>query len=151
MKVNRNAEFVEHISSCQPNFLSETRYQLREGKMKLAICNFLLRFLKSLLGIRRQKREFFSCLYQSAAVSAAVAGLGPPCVSCANAVAAGKGQAVYVCAALLLFLPQGAQRGGTGRSVWAPQQLAGKDNIFDWKHWASKIYSLLIKQQNGLV
>lgn len=46
MKVNRNAEFVEHISSCQPNFLSETRYQLREGKMKLAIWNFSLRFFE---------------------------------------------------------------------------------------------------------
>lgn len=137
MKVNRSAEFVEHISSCQPNFLSEARYQLGEGKIKLAIWNFSLHFLRSLLGIRRQKREFVSCLCWSAAVSAVPADFGPPHVSCANAVAAGKGQAVYECAALLLFLPRGAQQGGTGRSVWAPQQLAGKDNIFDWKHRAS--------------
>lgn len=121
------------------------------GKGSLLYGTFRYVFLKSLLGIRRQKREFVSCLYQSAAVSAAVADLGPPHVSCANTVAAGKGQAVCVRAALLLFLPRGAQRGGTARSVWAPRQLAGKDNIFDWKHRASKIYSLLIKQQNGLV
>lgn len=50
MKVNRNAEFIEHISSCQPNFLSETRYQLGEGKMKLAIWNFALDFFEILIG-----------------------------------------------------------------------------------------------------
>lgn len=97
--------------------------------MKLAIWNFSLHFLRSLLGMRRQKREFISCLYWSAAVSAVPADFGAPRVSCANTVAAGKGQAAPECAALLLFLPCGAQRGGTGRSVWAPRQLAGKDNI----------------------
>lgn len=91
------------------------------------------------MGIRRQKRGFVSCLYQSAAVSAFPADSGPSYGSCANAMAAGKGQVVYGCAALLLFLPRGAQQGGSGRGVWAPWRLAGKDNIFDWKHRASKI------------
>lgn len=144
IKVNRNAEFVEHISSCQPNFLSETRYQLGEGKMKLAIWNLLLCFLKSLLGIKRQKREFVSCLYQSAAVSAAPADFGPPCVSCANTVAAGKGQAVYVCNLAPLPAPWFPVR-------WYRKEFVGKDNIFDWKHRASKIDGLVIEQQNGLV
>lgn len=108
--------------SCQPNFLSETRYQHRERKMKLAIWNFSLHFLRSVLGIRRQRREFVSCLYQSAAVSAVPADFGPSHASSANPGAAGKGQDVYECVALLLFLPHGAQWGGTGRSVWAPQK-----------------------------
>lgn len=119
--------------------------------MTLAMWNFSLHFLRSFLGISKQKREFVSCLDWSAAVSAVPADFGAPRVSCANTVAAGKGQAVCERAALLLFLPCGAQQGGTGRSVWAPRQLAGKDNIFDWKHRASKVYSLLIRQQNGLV
>lgn len=123
MKVNRSAEFVEHISSCQPNFLSEACYQLGEGKIKLAIWNFSLHFwdLYWVLEGRREKLfHAFIGVLQSQLFQQI---WDPPCVSCANAVAAGKGQAVCECAALLLFLPCGAQQGGTGRSVWAPQQL----------------------------
>lgn len=106
MKVNRNAESVEHISSCQPNFLPETSYWLREG----TYIELFLKILKSLLGIARQKRELVSCLCRGAAVSAAIADFGSPHVCQGNTMAAGKSQAACVCVGdlLFLFLPCGA-------------------------------------------
>lgn len=105
MKVNINAESVEHISSCQPNFLPETSYWLREG----TYIELFLKILKSLLGVTRQKRELVSCLYRGAAISAAIADFGRLHICQANTMAAGKSQAACVCGdSLFLFLPCGA-------------------------------------------
>lgn len=68
-KVNTNAESVEHISSCQPNFLPATLYQLRERNWSLLCETLNSNFLKSLLCTRRQKRELVWCLYQGAAIA----------------------------------------------------------------------------------
>jgi len=73
MLINKNAESVGHISSCQPNFLP---LSVQRGKLKPVPQNFAFKFFKILIWCKKAE-WLVSCLYQTGVVSAAVAAVGP--------------------------------------------------------------------------